>query len=70
MIDGIMTTKGFGGLGAHIHWLKMWEKNEPHKEEITAFLGKRFFDGDKILLSQTKNPSKYSMEFWGKNDNR
>jgi hypothetical protein len=59
--DGpISVAQGYGGIGMLIHWLKTY-----YDEEITDFLGSKFFDGVRIRLQKENiGADTYSMEYW------
>lgn len=52
-------SKGFEGIGMHVHYLYMF-----HPNEILSFLGPLFFKGEGIRLQKVA-PNKYAMEYLG-----
>lgn len=50
----------YEGIGSHIHWLKMF-----YDQEITNFLGQRFFTEEEGIRLQKISENKYAMEYLG-----
>jgi hypothetical protein len=55
-------SKGYCGLGMHIHWLKVYDGEDGKITGIVNFLGEKFFDGKTVRLQKLGNDT-YSFEY-------